>query len=536
MKMKNMFSGKVSGSVAFADSAEIDCLSLRKFTEKIEKQGYIFKNILIYKNSKQVARCFRKPFSPDFPNINYAFCNTLVALAIGFAVKEGLIHTDTSIGEFFEEEMSFREIENVGNITVSQLLTMTSGIGNGVIIKKNISDRFKNFASSKRKETSFIYNGDNFSVLSRMLTKATGLTVSEYLTPRLFDPLEIEKPLWETDCEGYENGGYGLFLPVEDTAKIIQCILNRGEWNGLRIIPESWVNEMTGVKVSGVNESRFNSLSYGYGILIDERKNCLIPENIFGQYILIFPEHNAFVIINSAEIPKIDILPAIYKFFPGIFDPGDKSEKEGEDINRFLNSFSYPILKSGPRNLASEAGINGNLYRLIRRKYFSMQNITEIFSLRKKPGYFDEITFDFHENSGEIIWDEALYGKNTLSVSLDSSPCFSEVYLSEGSVHYASFGKWTADGKFIVQVISMEFPEVRQFVFRFNKNRIHVKSHTSGSLFRLTSHNLKFSNYSRFTPVLLLFKFLSLLLSPRYTPSFTSGKCKSENGINKSNL
>ena len=74
-------------------------------------------------------------------------------------------------------------------------------------------------------------------MLSAIVQKVTGQTVLEYLTPRLFEPLGIENPKWETSPQGISIGGYGLFLRTEDIAKFGQLYLQRGMWNGTQILP-----------------------------------------------------------------------------------------------------------------------------------------------------------------------------------------------------------------------------------------------------------------------------------------------------------
>ena len=69
--------------------------------------------------------------------------------------------------------------------------------------------------------------------------------VVDYLTPRLFDPLRIDKPRWEESPQGINCGGWGLWLKTEDLAKMGQLLLQKGEWNGQQLIPAEWVAEIS---------------------------------------------------------------------------------------------------------------------------------------------------------------------------------------------------------------------------------------------------------------------------------------------------
>ena len=60
--------------------------------------------------------------------------------------------------------------------------------------------------------THFLYNTLGTYMLSAIVQKATGMTVLDYLTPRLFEPLGIEHPTWGTS-PGISGGAYGLVAP-----------------------------------------------------------------------------------------------------------------------------------------------------------------------------------------------------------------------------------------------------------------------------------------------------------------------------------
>ena len=91
-------------------------------------------------------------------------------------------------------------------------------------------------------------------VLSAIVTKVTGQTSLEYLKPRLFDPLGIENPRWDSSREGNSLGGYGLWLRTEDIAKFGQLYLQKGKWNGKQLVPRKWVEQSTTEQISNDKE------------------------------------------------------------------------------------------------------------------------------------------------------------------------------------------------------------------------------------------------------------------------------------------
>src|SRR5438876_676380 len=82
------------------------------------------------------------------------------------------------------------------------------------------------------------YNTSATYMLSAIVQKAVRTTVLDYLKPRLFEPLGIERPTWETSPQGISTGGFGLSIRTEDIARFGQLYLQKGKWQGKQLVPE----------------------------------------------------------------------------------------------------------------------------------------------------------------------------------------------------------------------------------------------------------------------------------------------------------
>ena len=71
------------------------------------------------------------------------------------------------------------------------------------------------------------------------MQKVTGMTVLDYLKPRLFEPLGIESPTWVASPQGISAGAYGLSVRTEDIARFGQLYLQKGKWKGKATNPFS---------------------------------------------------------------------------------------------------------------------------------------------------------------------------------------------------------------------------------------------------------------------------------------------------------
>ena len=114
--------------------------------------------------------------------------------------------------------------------------------------------------------TWFVYNTAATYMLSAIITRLTAQPLLEYLRPRLLDLLGIENPTWEIDPRGVNIGGSGLNLKTEEIARFGQMYLQKGTWDGKRILTEQWIAEATKQGVTArsiVKEEGVTSQVYG---------------------------------------------------------------------------------------------------------------------------------------------------------------------------------------------------------------------------------------------------------------------------------
>jgi len=124
-----------------------------------------------------------------------------------------------------------------------------------------------------KRGTHFLYNTSATYMLSAIVQKATGMTVLDYLKPRLFEPLGIERPTWETSTQGITTGGYALSIRTEDIAGFGQLYLQKGKWQGKQLVPETWVEAATARQTSNGSNPK-SDWDQGYGYQFWRCRNC----------------------------------------------------------------------------------------------------------------------------------------------------------------------------------------------------------------------------------------------------------------------
>jgi Beta-lactamase len=123
----------------------------------------------------------------------------------------------------------------------------------------------------------------------------SGMTVEEYLTPRLFEPLGIQQRLWGLSPEGVNMGDGGLSVRTEDLAKFGLLYLQDGTWNAERLLAQQWVTDATSREVS--TGSSNGNLGYGYQFW--RSPMGYRADGSLGQFAYVIPEQDMVVAITS---------------------------------------------------------------------------------------------------------------------------------------------------------------------------------------------------------------------------------------------
>ncbi|MBP5571352.1 MAG: serine hydrolase [Bacteroidales bacterium] len=284
-------------------------------------------SILIIKDGKIVEEQYFGDWNADKPHAMFSVSKTFTATAVGLAINEGKMSLSDKVADYFPD----KQVEgNPCEATVEDLLMMAGGhdidptlqvleIDRNNFISKikdgsEIADVFFAHPFVHKPGELFVYNSLGTYILSAIVTKVTGESVLDYLTPRLFEPLGIEKPVWEADKYGINAGGWGLQLKPMDMAKMGQLILQKGKWGRKQLIPAKWVEEMSakhiecapaGIRIEDAERvcgipAELNDWRQGYCYQMWRGTHgSFRADGAGGQYIMVLPDKNAVIIMTS---------------------------------------------------------------------------------------------------------------------------------------------------------------------------------------------------------------------------------------------
>ncbi len=304
-----------------------DPAALDAFVDAAAGGNHDLRSIMVVQHGKVVAEEWFGPAAPDSLNIMYSVSKSFTATAVGFAIAEGLVSLDDRVVDLFPEKVPAEHSPNLDLMTVRNLLTMSTG---QVKEPARGDDWIASFMASPVDDipgANFRYNSMATFMLSAIVQKTSGQKLSDYLAPRLFEPLAIEGYRWDENPDGICVGGWGLWIKTEDMAKFGQLFLRKGVWNGGQLLPEGWVEEASTSKIASgpagheADRAPDNDWSQGYGY---QMWRCS-PTGVYradgarGQYIIVIPDRDAVVAITSntddmpGEIALVwqHILPAL---------------------------------------------------------------------------------------------------------------------------------------------------------------------------------------------------------------------------------
>jgi hypothetical protein len=170
-------------------------------------------------------------------------------------------------------------------------------------------------------------------VCSAIVQKVTGMTVMDYLTPRLFEPLGIRGARWEVCPRGINTGGWGLSIQTEGLAKFGQLLLQKGVWKGKAILSEAWVEEATRFHIQqpgGDKPDRpvaQNDWLQGYGYQFWRcQGSAFRGDGAFGQFTIVLPEQDAVIVMTSENKNMQGQLDLVWKHLLPAFEGGAGDE------------------------------------------------------------------------------------------------------------------------------------------------------------------------------------------------------------------
>jgi CubicO group peptidase (beta-lactamase class C family) len=430
------------------------------FVQAAESELDALHSFILVRHGQRVAQGWWAPYAPEHPHMLFSLSKSFTSTAVGLAVAEGHLSIEDAVLAFFPDDAPAAVSDNLDAMRVRHLLSMVTGhaedttrflheAADGNWVKAFLARPVEHAPG-----THFLYNTGASYILSAIVQKLTGQTLLEYLQPRLFDPLDIEGATWETCPRGINAGGYGLSVKTEDIARFGQLYLQKGLWQGRRLLPETWVEEATARQVDNA-PSENPDWEQGYGYQFWRcRHDAYRGDGAFGQFCIVMPDQDAMLAVTGGIGDMQAVLDRVWERLlpamgPAPLPPDLAAQKKLEHKLAGLALASVQGAPSSP--IAQRASA----------RYLLEPNEPDVESIAFDFGA-DKATVTIHDPHGErqIVCGHNRWVKGR---TIDERGRPQKVVAS---------GAWTAEDTYTIKVCLYETPFCPTITCLFGENRL----------------------------------------------------------------
>ncbi len=339
------------------------------FLDDAERLALGLHSLMLVRRGQVIAEGWWEPYQSTAPHMLYSLSKSFAATAAGLAAAEGFLSLDDAVLSFFPAEAPTDPGPHLAAMRVRHLLSMSTGHDQdttGSLRAAPDGDWVRAFLAlpvGHAPGTHFVYNSGATYLVSAIVQKATGQTLLDFLGPRLFGPLGIADPTWESSPQGINVGGWGLSITTEDIARFGLLYLQNGKWDDVQLLPAGWVAEATTAQVSNGDDPD-SDWAQGYGFQFWRcRHDAFRGDGAFGQFCVVLPEQEAVVAITAGSNDMGGILRLVWEHLLPAMAPGIlETDPAAQDaLRRRLAALSLPA-PVGEAVSQHAASVSGRTY------------------------------------------------------------------------------------------------------------------------------------------------------------------------------
>ena len=451
----------------------ISSLNIENFIRELEENHLYTHNVIIAKGNDIVFEKYWEPFDEKFLHRQYSVTKSIVALAVGFAIQDGLVDIDAPISKYFPEEAALANCELIKNQTVREMMTMSTALIPANWFTDSCTDRvafyFKNTNIDNRRPAGTIYRYDSSGsfVVSAMVERVTGKSLMDYMREKCFNKIGVSREATCLKCPGGHSwGDSALICTPRDMLRIARFTMNYGKWNGEQLLNEEYVRTATSRLVDNNVTSTYSFKTQGYGYYFFRcYDNTFFFSGMGCQFALCSPDKDIILIYNSDNQGDQNAARVILdSFFRNVLRAKNDLE-DPRSQQRSLADYTKD-LKLG----ATIGSDRSDFSKTVNGKTFCFKDNPMNFKWVKFTFGADECTVDYENATGKKSLKFGM-AKNVFGVFPEEgySDLVGAEYAKGNFYKCAASGAWVEPKKLAihVQVIDKYFGKLTmQFGFR----------------------------------------------------------------------
>ena len=285
--------------------------------------------IAVLHRGKLIYERYFGALKPHKPHIAMSVTKSFTGTLAGILVAEGKIDPQAPVTDYVPE----LKTSAFGDARVHETMDMTTGLEYTEVYTDKNSGVFGlrrangmapiepgyegatnifDFLCAQKKQgehgKAFAYKTVNSDVLAWICRRASGMTLSDLLSERIWSPMGAEEDAhYHVDRIGTESGGGGLSTTLRDLARFGETIRNHGRFNGRQIVPSDVVEDIA----RGGDPAKFKPAGYTTLPGASYRNQWWITHNAHGAY-MARGVHGQGIYID----PKAEMVIARYASHP----------------------------------------------------------------------------------------------------------------------------------------------------------------------------------------------------------------------------
>jgi len=377
-------------SFSTPESVGIPSEAIAKFICKLQEQQLCMHSVLVFRRSQLVSEGYAAPWHVSRKHRMYSISKSFTALGIGLLLDEGKISLDDPIVKFYPEYAPGPVHPFISEATIRDMLTMRDPHDQTL---SGLADWFST-PPTHPPGTVFMYNTTCTNLLCGIIEKLSGVTLMEYLYPRLLEPIGFTP-----DCIcikghwGYSWSGSGIICTPRDLARVAMVCMNGGRWGDKQLISEAYIKEATGRQTDNSLTSRDAERWAGYGYQIwRTRNNGFAFWGMGSQFAICLPDQD-LLLVCTADTQGIDTAEStiIKTFWDTIFA-----------------SLSDEALSENVAELAKLKELNSNMALTVQPGEHTMPIAHTVsgktYNLFANASGWSDVRFEFEANGGRMIY------------------------------------------------------------------------------------------------------------------------------------
>jgi CubicO group peptidase (beta-lactamase class C family) len=343
----------------------VDARGVTAFLDGVEGHPAIEPHgLIIQRHGRRIVEGYWAPHAGGRARLVYSLSKSFTGTALGLLIGEGRLTLDDLVSDHLPELLEDAD-PATRRMKIRHIASMSTGHGRetlGEATELDPADPVRGFFTippDAEPGTLFAYNQPPVMALATILQGLAGERLTEYLRPRLLDPLGIDDLRWAQMRPGLDMGFSGVHTTLDAVARLGQLHLDDGVWDGRRILPDGWVAAASAQQIANPEQTEAD-WRQGYGFQLWRSQHGYRGDGAFGQYMVVLAEQDAVVAMFSSTLNMQAVLDLMWEhLLPAMAAGSAPPAADDTALARRLASLSMPTaaerLDGGPPELSAHS-------------------------------------------------------------------------------------------------------------------------------------------------------------------------------------